>query len=237
MQHAWRYPAGIVLGLLLCGSHSVVARGATPADAATGAEGAWLKHAVASLSAMPDTDSLVTAAVLAGLLPDGQARSIDLLDQAVASAPRAVDVGLLDITVCSGQIGCDAMKREARLRHIDPRNGGLWMVALHDASMRNDRPRIDSVLSRMAQGDRFDVHFISLGQRFQVALKRIPPPPGATGASADSLRKIQAMALVAAFALPRCGIWSMRANRAIQSVMAAARPAARSPARYAAAIR
>ncbi|WP_139351480.1 hypothetical protein [Rhodanobacter sp. B05] len=202
MQHAWRYPAGIVLGLLLCGSCRAAARETAPADAATGAQGAWLEQAVASLSAMPDTDSLVTAAVLARQLPDAQARAIDLLDRAAASAPQAADVGLLDITLCSAQTGCDALKREARLRHLDPRNGSLWMVALHDASMRNDRPRIDSMLSRMAQGDRFDVHFISLGQRFLVALKRIPPPPGATGTSADSLRRMQAMALVAAFVLP-----------------------------------
>src|SRR6185312_15756266 len=55
---------------------------------------------------------------------------------------------------------------------------------------------------RMAQSDRFDVHFMSLGRRFLVALKRIPPPPGAAGASADSLRQMQAMSLVAAFVLP-----------------------------------
>lgn len=73
MQHAWRYPAGIVLGLLLCGSCRAAARETIPADAATGAQGAWLKHAVASLAAMPDTDALVTAAVLARQLPDGQA--------------------------------------------------------------------------------------------------------------------------------------------------------------------
>jgi hypothetical protein len=202
MQHAWRYSAGIVLGLLLCGSCRAATRDTAPADAATGTQGAWLKHAVASLSAMPDTDALVTAAVLERQLPDGQARSIGLLDRAVASAPHAADIGLLDITTCSGQAGCDALKREARLRHVDPRNGNLWMVTLHDASKRNDRSRIDSVLSRMAQSDRFDVHFISLGRRFLVALKRIPPPPGAVGASADSLRQMQAMSLVAAFVLP-----------------------------------
>ncbi len=34
MQHAWRYPAGIVLGLLLCGSCRAAARETAPADAA-----------------------------------------------------------------------------------------------------------------------------------------------------------------------------------------------------------
>jgi len=201
MQH-WRYPAGIVLGLLLCGSCRAAAGETAPADAASGAQAAWLKHAVASLPAMPDADALVTAALLVRQLPDGQARSIDLLDRAVASAPQAADIGLLDITSCTAQAGCDGLKREARLRHVDPRNGNLWMMALHDASKRDDPSRIDLVLSRMAQSDRFDVHFISLGRRFLVALKRVPTPLGAAGASADSLRQMLAMSLVAAFVLP-----------------------------------
>lgn len=203
MHHAGKYPAVILLGLLLSGSFSGMASETAPAVTTAAVHRAWLKNAVARLSAMPDTDALVTAGALAHALPDGQARSLELLDRAVASAPQATDIGLLDIGACNGNAGCDALKREARLRRADPRNGSLWMVALHDASKRADRPRIDTVLSRMAQSDRFDLHFMSLGQRFLVALKRVPPPPATPTASADVLRQLQALSMVAAFAMPR----------------------------------
>jgi hypothetical protein len=200
MQHAWRYLAPALLGMLLSGSFSAMAGEKSAAVTAAGQK-AWLGDAVASLSAMHDTDALLTAGVLARQLPDGRARSIELLDRAVASAPKAVDIGLLDVTVCNGQAGCDGLKRETRIRRVDPRNGNLWMVALQDASTRANQAEVDNVLVRMAQSTSFDLHFISLARRFLDALKRIPPPPG-TAASGDSLRQVQAMSLVMAFVLP-----------------------------------
>lgn len=200
MHHAWKCSAAILLGVLLCSPGGVTAAETTATSTSAVVRGTWLKNAVASLSAMPDADALATAGVLAQQLPNAQ--TLDLLDRAVAASPQATGIGLLDVTVCSGHAGCDALQREAHLRAVDPHNGNLWLVALRDASIHHDQPRVDTVLAKMAQSSNFDLHFMSLGQRFLVAMKRIPPPPGAPGASADSLRHEQAMALVTAFALP-----------------------------------
>lgn len=202
MDHARNYLGAALLGILLSGPGRATAGDTTPVGTAATAQQAWSRAAAASLSAMPDADALATAGVLAGTLPDGKARSIDLLDRAVAAAPRAADLGLLDITVCSGQPGCDALKREARLRSVDPRNGNLWMVALHEASVRKDRKRIDSVLTGMAQATTFNLHSAALGRRFLAALKHVPPPPGAASESADASRQLQAMSMVTIFAMP-----------------------------------
>lgn len=151
---------------------------------------------------MPDADALVTAAALAPQSVDGKSHAIKLLDRAVALAPAAADIGLLDAAMCRAQVGCDELKREIRLRPVDPRNGNLWMAALQDAVTRADQMKIDRVLARMAQSSNFNLHFVALGRRFLAALHRVSPPPGDLGESADSLRQVQAMTLVAAFALP-----------------------------------
>lgn len=80
-------------------------------------------------------------------------------------------------------------------------NGSLGLVALHRASMHHDQPRMDTILAQLAQSANSDLHFMSPWQRFLVAMKRLPPPSGAPGASADSLRQEQAIALAMAFAL------------------------------------
>lgn len=203
MRHAWKYHLAVLSCLLLAVSCGAGASQAVRADtAATSAHEAWVKGAVTSLSAMPDMDAMVTAGVLAGMLPNGKARPLDLLDRAAASAPQATDIGLLDITACKAQPSCDALKREVRMRRIVPRNGNFWIVALHDASKRADQPRIDTVLARMAQSTSFDMHFISMGRRLLVGLKRIPPAPGMGDTPVDVARLVQARNLVLAFATP-----------------------------------
>lgn len=203
MPHVWKCHLAVLSSLLLSVSCGAVASQAAHADStATTVHEAWAKGAVTSLSAMPDTNAMVTAGVLAGMLPNGEVRPLDLLDRAAASAPQATDIGLLDITACRTQPNCDALKREARMRRVDPRNGNFWIVALHDASKRADRPRIDAVLALMAQSTSFDMHFMSMGRRVLVGLRRIPPAPGMSDTPVDVARLVQARNLVLAFATP-----------------------------------
>ena len=70
MQHAWKCPIAVPWGSLLFGSCSAMASDAADADNAAAAHDAWLKSAVTSLCAMPDTDALVSARVLAGMWPN-----------------------------------------------------------------------------------------------------------------------------------------------------------------------
>ena len=155
---------------------------------------------------MPDTDALFTAGVLAERLPDGRARALDLFDRAVASAPQAVDIGLLDIIACTKQPGWDALKRETRMRGVDPRNGNFWMVALRNATKRVDQPRIDTALAGMAQTSSFDLYFLPMGLRLVATLKRIPTAPDVDGLPADMpsdvARLLQARSLIIGFAMP-----------------------------------
>lgn len=202
MHQARKCRIVVLWGLLLFGSCSVVAGEAVGTDAAAAAHGLWLKNAVTSLSAMPDTDALVTAGTLAQMLPDSEARVLDLLDRAAASAPQAADVGLLDILLCGEQPGCDTLKHEARLRRVDPTNGSFWFFALHDAAARADPVRVDHALARMAQSTRFDLYFISMSRRLLAGLKRIPPAPGMRDTPVDVARLVQARGMVAALALP-----------------------------------
>lgn len=202
MHQSWTCRFAALFGLMMFSSGALMAREAAQADARAAAHAAWMDEGVTTLSAMPDTDALVTAGVLAGQLPNAQARSLDLLDRAVASAPQATDIGLLDITACAAQPGCDALKREARMRHIAPHNGMFWIVALHDASTRADQARIDAVLARMAQSTSFDMHFTSMGRRLLAGLKRMPPAPDMRGTPHDVARLVQAGNLVTAFAMP-----------------------------------
>ncbi|HEV7123492.1 MAG TPA: hypothetical protein VGN24_08705 [Rhodanobacter sp.] len=205
MHHAWKCPVAVFLGLLWFGSCSVVANEAAHADAAATAYASWLKDAVASLSAKADTDALLTAGVLARGLPHGGPRSLDLLDKAAASAPQAADIGWLDISACTAQPGCNALKREASMRRVDPRNGIFWIAALRDAWKHADRPRIDAVLARMAQSTGFELHSFAMQQRMLVALERVPPRPHADGAldrKPDVARLVQARLLVLRAAMP-----------------------------------
>ena len=199
MHHAWKYQVAVLLSLL-CGPCGVMAREGAHVDAA--AYEAWQQDAVANLSAMPDTDALVTAGVLAGMSPNGKARFVDLLDRAVTSAPQAADIGLLDIMACTEQPGCDALQREVRMHSVDPRNGNFWIVALHDASEHADQTRIDTALTGMAQSTSFDLYSVSLGRRMLLGLKRIPPAPGFDDTPVDVARQVQARTLVLAVATP-----------------------------------
>jgi hypothetical protein len=201
MRHAWKSQIVPLWGLMLFVSCGAVA-GEVGTHAAADAHGAWLKNAVTSLSAMPDADALVTAGVLAQMAPDSEARAIDLLDRAAAAAPQAADVGLLDILLCGEQPGCDALKREVRLRRVDPANGSFWFFALHDAAARTDPVRVDRALAGMAQSTRFDLYFISMSRRLLTGLKRIPPAPGMRDTPVDEARLVQARSLVAALAVP-----------------------------------
>jgi hypothetical protein len=173
---------------------------------------AWQALAVDKLATMPDADAQVTAAALARLSPDGS-KSIQLIDRALAIAPHAADIGLLDVAVCGMQSGCDVLNRETSQRRIDPGNGAAWMATLHDASARGDKTRVNAILANMAQAKRFDTYFTPLGRRFISALKRVSIPQDSQGDTPEARRQAQAMAMVAALAIP-----------ALQDVLHACKP-------------
>jgi len=207
-----RYPriiSGTILAAgLLAGSFAIAGttpRQPNPQPGTAAAAAAWRTGAVESLAALQDADALITAAALAQSLPGGAGKSLDLLDRAVAIAPRAADIGLLDVIHCSSQPGCDVLNRESRIRGIDPHNGDAWMAALHDASTHSDQTRIDEALSKMARSTHFNFYFASLGRRFIAGLNRVSTPPGDPADQADTpeaQRQVQAMSMVAALAMP-----------------------------------
>lgn len=205
MRHAWIIAAtALAAGLLtttIAGAGSILE---ARSDTAT-AGNTWRTDAVEKLAALPDADALVTAAGLARSLPDGTSRSLSLLDRAAALAPKATDIGLLDVLQCSTQQSCDVPSRETRVRSIDPKNGYAWMAALHDATMRSDQARIDEALSDMAHSTYFNFYFASLGRRFINGLNRVSTPPGDPADHADTpeaTRQIEAMSMVVALAVP-----------------------------------
>ena len=204
---------------LLAGSFAI-ANTASPQTGSqpdtTAASTTWRMGAIESLDTLQDADALITAAALAQSLPGGTGKSLELLDRAVAIAPQAADIGLLDVIQCSTQPGCDALNRETRVRGIDPQNGGAWMAALHAAATHADQARTDEALSNMARSTHFNFHFASLGRRFIAGLNRVPTPPGNPAAPTDApeaRRQMQAMSMVAALAMP-----------ALQDLMHACRP-------------
>lgn len=97
------------------------------------------------------------------------------------------------------------LKREARVRSVDPHNGDVWMAALHDASTHADQARIDEALSNMARSTHFNFYFASLGRRFIAGLHRVPtlPDDAADHAGTPEVpRQEQAMSMVAALVMP-----------------------------------
>ena len=195
---------------------STMPRQTGPQPDATAAATAWRMGAIESLATQQDADALITAAALAQSLPGDPGKALGLLDRATAIAPQAADIGLLDVIRCSNQPGCDALKRETRVRGIDPHNADVWMAALHDASTHADQARIDEALSNMAHSTYFNVYFVSLGRRFIAGLNRVPTPPGDPADHAGTpaaQRQIRAMSIVAALAMP-----------ALQDLMHACKP-------------
>jgi hypothetical protein len=210
-DHAMRYPriiSGTTLAALLAGSFAIAGttpRQTGPQPGATPAATAWRTGAVESLAALQNADALITAAALAQSLPGGAGKSLKLLDRAVAIAPQAADIGLLDVIHCSSQPGCDVLKRETRMHGIDPHNGDVWIAALHDASAHADQTRIDEALSKMAHSVHFNFYFASLGRRFIAGLNRVPTPPidlENHASTTEEQRQIQAMSMVVALVMP-----------------------------------
>jgi hypothetical protein len=208
MRYPWIISGTTLAAGLLAGSFAIASttlRQSGPQAHATAVAIMWRMDAVESLSTLHDVDALVTAAALARSLPGDTGKSLDLLDRATTIAPQVVDIGLLDVTQCSTQPGCDALNREARVRGIDPLNGDVWMAALHDASTHADQTRIDEALSNMAHSTHFNFYFASLGRRFIAGLNRVSTPPSGSAEHTDTpeaQRQKQAMSMVAAMAIP-----------------------------------
>ncbi|OOG37076.1 hypothetical protein [Rhodanobacter sp. C05] len=176
-----------------------------PQSDSTAAGTTWRIGAVKSLSALQDADALITAGALAQNLSGDAGKSLSLLDRATVIAPQAADIGLLDVIQCGTHPGCDALKREARVRSIDPHNGDVWMAELHDASTHADLARIDEALSNMARSTHFNFYFASLGRRFIAGLNRVPTlpdDPADRAGTPEARRQEQAMSMVAALAMP-----------------------------------
>ena len=154
---------------------------------------------------MPDPDAKITAAALAQSPSGEKERAVmPLMDRAVALAPTAADIALLDITLCAATPGCDAVSREAQLRHVEAGNGAFWMMALHQATLQNDEIGTEAAIRQIARSPRFDLHMASLGKRFRAALERFPPPARDTAAddSPQLAAPVTAMALLQALAIP-----------------------------------
>lgn len=164
----------------------------------------WQRTAMHRLSAMPDPDAKITAAALAQTFPTEEPQVMPLMDRAVAMAPTAADVALLDVTLCAETPGCDAVSREAQLRHVETGNGAFWMMALHQATLQNDEIGTADAIRQLAHSSRFDLHMASLGKRLRAALERFPPPArdNAADDSPQLAAPITAMAVVQALAIP-----------------------------------
>lgn len=168
----------------------------------TGPSDAGRVVSIQALADMPDADAKSAAALLAADQPSQSSRTQPLLDRAATVAPAAPDLALLDITVCGGTTGCDAMTRQEQLEHRDPGNAAFLMVPLHEATVRGDQQRIDDLLARMAGKRRFDLYFARIGKRIVHALQRLPAFADGEGHAHASSAAVAASALAGSILPP-----------------------------------
>lgn len=204
MPHSWTIRMlAATTGALL--ATAVTAHGNPSPHDQLAADTAFRASAAHQLASTSDVDAMVTAATLDQLGAGSSKQAMSLLDRAVRKAPKAADISLLDLTLCSMRQGCDVLRRERQLRRIDPANGIAWMASLHTATQAHDDRRINEILGQMAKTRRFDVHFVSLGRRFIKALGEVAPvaqPVDASDATLSARRYMMASNVLTALTIP-----------------------------------
>jgi hypothetical protein len=106
------------------------------------------------------------------------------------------------------------------LTRLEPDNGAAWMQALAAAAERSDDTAVDDALARMAEGPRFDDHFVDVVHAWIDVYDRHVPPASLSTDAYDA-GFVAAFAKAAATALP-----------AYQRVVLACKPSATQPVEF-----
>ena len=132
-----------------------------------------------ALGAQRDVESRLTHALMAGTLGEGvsQAPASTLLDALVVATPDDVDVAWYRASYCSKDSGCDREQAIGHLLELEPGNLDGWLMALSEASQRNqDEPALQALLERAAQADYYDPRTGETFSRLYQAMRDIPLP-------------------------------------------------------------
>src|SRR5262249_54735200 len=113
-----------------------------------------------------------------------------------AAAPNRKDLAFLHLELCVKVAACDVTPIEAQLYALDPANAAAFSGSLARAAKANDAARIESVLTSMAAGERFDPSWNPLSAPTAGALTRTNVTDGAPAAvTASEVVAAQALSL------------------------------------------
>jgi carboxylesterase type B len=127
-----------------------------------------------------DPDSLAAAGIVDRHATD--AERLALVARASAAAPQRKDLAFLHLELCVKVAGCDVTPIEAQLHALDPGNAAAWSGSLARAAKAGDAAQIESTLTSMAGGERYDTYWNALVAHTASALIRTQVIDGATAA-------------------------------------------------------
>lgn len=167
----------------------------------------WTAQASATLGRLPDTDALVSAAVLHPPIATPDSQPLQLLDRASRQDPSAADIAALALEMCDGISGCDSQARARHLQTQAPDNALGWLFALRAAHKQHDAQQATRILQRMARAGNFKTYQPSLAERIRHGLEDVPPPPFEQGSysyrvSGEEARFLQTRILVSLLPIP-----------------------------------
>jgi hypothetical protein len=145
-----------------------------------------------AMLAAGDPDSLAATALVASR--DSGAERLALAARASAGAPNRKELAWLHLEMCVRVDNCDVTPIETQLHALDPGNAAAWSGSLVRASKAGDTARIESILTSMAGGQRFDTYWNALVAHTASALIRTNVIDGAR-ATATAVEVVAAQAL------------------------------------------
>jgi hypothetical protein len=142
---------------------------------------------------------------------NGQRESSRALLRAARAAPDDALVQWIALVQSNGVEKADSDDAPLRnLRRLEPDNAAVLIFVVTDAVKRNDSAAIDSALSKMAAGTKFDGHFAQLESALVEAYRSVPIPQSSLDEvreedrhdAADVVATTSAFAVAAAVGLP-----------------------------------
>jgi hypothetical protein len=175
--------SAIAAALSLCGCASSSPHDDTQADAKGDSKSVStppVHSAKAQAQAQIGNADVLAAAALKIAAADRDApRALNVMKQAVATAPERVDLTRLALQFCLQVQGCDAESYESKLRKLDAGNGVVWLGALARAQSRRDAQAEQQILQAMGQAERIDLYWNTLLWRLASAVPPATPVAGA----------------------------------------------------------
>jgi hypothetical protein len=151
-------------------------------------------RAQSKMLAAGDPDSLAAAGIVTRHASDEE--RLALVARASAAAPNRKDLAFLHLELCVKVASCDVTPIEAQLHALDPGNAAALSGSLARAAKANDAVRVESILTGMADGERFDTYWNALVSHTASALIRTDVIDGATATvTATEVVAVQALPL------------------------------------------